>query len=325
MDPSDQDFGSFLATYDDNDTDNVIQRSAVNPNNPYRQSQFMSFPAQGEQRQGSAIRRRQTQTRPVNVQDFEQAFQTERKSNLHLGGSQDSSRLSAFQDIDEHSANSIHSPGSPPFLTRHVSFSRLPSLRNPSVSSFSAISTGDREDTLDDSDTARLTTNVAGSMPIQPPSPVHYPQTPNYVESNPFGRTDSQSVPTVHHSRSLQGISNMIRRVSTRVVNLQNRRSITDAEEDRMLQQEPLTELLSPSERGKFDDDIEMTPVADRDRHNTPDYDYSKDKKSAQSLASEASQPQSQIILAGKSCNIFGPDNWLRVSLARILAWRYVL
>src|ERR1700681_3043600 len=105
MDPSDQDFGSFLATYDDNDTDNVIQRSAVNPNNPYRQSQFMSFPAQGEQRRECAIRSLYTQTRPVNVQDFEQAFQTELKSNLHVPGSQDSNRLSAFQAIDEHSAD----------------------------------------------------------------------------------------------------------------------------------------------------------------------------------------------------------------------------
>jgi hypothetical protein len=94
-----------------------------------------------------------------------------------------------------------------------------------------------------------------------------------------------------------------------------------------MLQQEPLTELLSPSERGKFDDDIEMTPVTDRDRQSTPEYDYSKEKKSAaaQSTASDASQAQDRIILAGKSCNVFKPDNSLRVALARILAWKYVL
>jgi hypothetical protein len=87
-----------------------------------------------------------------------------------------------------------------------------------------------------------------------------------------------------------------------------------------MLQQEPLTGLLTASERGRLDDDIEMTPVPERQL--TPDYDYRKDKKSAQSIGSEASQSIHQILLSGKSCHVFDPENSLRVALARILAWR---
>ncbi|CAO3660618.1 unnamed protein product [Umbelopsis ramanniana] len=326
MDPSDHEFGSFLASYDESDTEESPRPISVNPNNPYRKSNFMSFSAHAVQPQDTAIRRRQTQTRPVNVQDFEKSFQNDQKSHEYLGFSNDSPRsTSTRRDLDGQLSNTTpQTPGSPPFLTRHVSFSRIQSQRNPSVSSFSGFSTLDREDTLDDSDTARLTTNAAGAMPIQPPSPVHYPQTPNYVESNPFGRSDSISVPNIHHTRSLHGITKMIRRVSTRVVNLQNRRSRSDLEEDRMLQlqQEPLTGLLNANERGRLDDDIEMTPVPERQL--TPDYDYRKDKKSAQSIGSEASHSVKQILLTGRSCHVFDPDNPLRVALARILAWSWL-
>ncbi|KAM3589090.1 hypothetical protein VKS41_001514 [Umbelopsis sp. WA50703] len=318
MDPSDQDFGSFLATYDGPDTDPSVRHSSVNTNNPYRQSQFMAFSAANTQPQNAALARRQTQTRPVNVSDFEQSFQIGQTPTIQLNSGQNHNRLSPIRDYDDH-LSPPPSPGSPPFLTRHSSFSRLTGTRNLSISSFSGISNLDREE-LDESDTARLTTNAAGSIPVQPPSPVHYPQTPNYVESNPFGRPDLQSVPTVHTTNSLQGLSNILRRVSTRVVNLQNRRSRAETEEDNILQREPLAELLTPGERAKFGEDIEMTSVKDGERHI--DYNYSEVKKNAQAAANDSVDTPHTIQLAGKSCYIFGPDNALRIALARLLSWR---
>ncbi|KAG2176501.1 hypothetical protein INT43_005741 [Umbelopsis isabellina] len=320
MDPSDQDFGSFVASYDGPDTDPPVRNAPVNPNNPYRQSNFMSFSATNAQPQNAGLTRRQTQTRPVNVQDFEQSFQSGQRPSIHISASQDNSRLSPIQDYDDH-LSPPPSPGSPPFLARHNSFNRLTNTRNMSLSTFSGISNLDREE-LDESDTARLTTNAAGSMPVQPPSPVHYPQTPNYVESNPFGRPDSQSVPTIHTTHSLQGLSNILRRVSTRVVNLQNRRSRTETDEDIIHQHDPSAELLTPGERAKFGDDIEMTSVKDGERNIYPEYNYAEDKKITQTAANDSVDNPHTIRLAGNSCYLFGPDNALRIALAHILSWR---
>ena len=237
----------------------------------------------------SSLRRKNTitVTRPVPIEEFEAAF--EERPILKQ------QRLQQGQQVEQANNNS---PG-----LNHRRPSRADSITSPSaalLTSHSPFPTYDATGEHNYSDTARLTNNINSDEPTPLPS------------DQPIVTNRSRSV---GRNQSIRKVATVLRKVSRRVVNIQN-----DDNAPLRDRSSATIPLISSQQEDIEEESIPMTP--------TPSI-----KSVTQSLADNSTIPQQQryevrkskqrgIILAGRSCGIFGPENILRRLFARILLWR---
>ncbi|KAI8139587.1 Ion transport protein-domain-containing protein [Fennellomyces sp. T-0311] len=195
----------------------------------------------------------------------------------------------AFEErpaVHEHHDNS---PSPPQPIPVHRRPSRADSIASTSLlNSHSPIPSYDAIEEADYSDTARLTANISGES------------------------ADHVADPPVRRNQSIRKVATVLRKVSRRVVNMQND-DHTPLERDRSSSTIP---LMSKQQEEIEEESIPMTP--------TPSI-----KSVTPSLADDPEHFPGKrkgrgIILAGRSLFIFGPENTLRRLFARILIWRWV-
>ncbi|KAG2223817.1 hypothetical protein INT45_001951 [Circinella minor] len=244
----------------------------------------------------SSLRRKNTLavTRPVPIKEFEAAFE-ERPVLQHQRQQQEQE-----QDIEQGNTNNNS------LELNHRRPSRADSITSPSAALLTSHSPFPTYDATGEhnyySDTTRLTNNGDNDEPTPLPSD----QLIVTNKNRSLGR-----------NQSLRKVATVLRRVSRRVVNIQN--DDNAPLRDRSSSTIP---LISSQQDDIEEESIPMTP--------TPSI-----KSVTQSLADNSNNQRQQqyevrkskrcgIVLAGRSCGIFGPKNILRRLFARILLWRWL-
>ncbi|OAD72147.1 hypothetical protein PHYBLDRAFT_147120 [Phycomyces blakesleeanus NRRL 1555(-)] len=272
---------------------------------------FLSFPAKDIAPE-THLRRTFTRSKPVDQSDFKAAFEDGQVPPATTEERQEPEQPTKPRRAKR---NRYRRPS----LAESLSTTAL-------MSEQSYIRTYDATDDVDYSDTAKLTANASGSgRDPSPPSIRPYDSTP-VAPTQDMQRQQSQHNSLVSKRQSLIKVGTVIRRMSRRVVNVQNRGplpkplNIPKSTYDTMRQAARLEEEIPVVEEA-----IPLTPA-------TP-YRQPVDIESSQRQAGELDrdsfaqtlqmQNGSHIYLVDQSCGIFSPTNRLRVALANVLCWKW--
>ncbi|KAI9271516.1 Ion transport protein-domain-containing protein [Phascolomyces articulosus] len=242
-----------------------------------------------------SLRRKNTMTKPVPIEEFEAAF--EERPVLRPPPIQEEE----LPPVDNNNNNNNNGAG---FIHRRPS--RAESITSPSMgllANQSPIPSYDATEEHDYSDITRLTAHGNGG--------VGEPSTSSTADQVSPKRS-------VRRNQSIRKVATVLRKVSRRVVNTQNDER-APLSRHRSSSTIPLIHSQHEHDDIAEEESIPMTPspsiksvTQSLDDNNPPQqYEVRKSK-------------QRGIILAGRSCGIFGPENLLRRLFARILLWRWL-
>ena len=195
----------------------------------------------------------------------------------------------AFEErptIQEHQDDSLSRTTPIPIHRRP---SRADSIASTSLLNNQApIPSYDAIEEADYSDTARLTTNMSGDSA-------------DHVASSPMRR-----------NQSIRKVATVLRKVSRRVVNMQNDDHVPLVRE----RSSSTIPLMSKQQEEIEEESIPMTP--------TPSIKSAAPSQVDDPQHYPGKRKRRGILLVGRSCFIFGPESIIRRLFARILIWRYM-
>ncbi|KAF7724875.1 calcium channel protein [Apophysomyces ossiformis] len=265
-----------------------VQVTGTTSNQPHEDGRtFLSFTAKDATTvpETGQLKRRWTRTKPVNVDEFKTAFEEEQPLRTR------ESQRSLIHRRKPSESGSVLSLSSSAAAATALAY--VPSYPE----SF--------ED-VDYSDTARLTVNAApparSRSPTQRTSRKSYEPAPvepveDYIKQT-AARTQQKQ------RQSLRRVATVIRRMSRRVVNVQNTNNSPHIPA-------PTASLIE-----ERDGSIPMTPTSTITSSHLTNLPLDQ-------MDSSVKTTERQIPLRGKSCGIFGPNNWIRKGLARMLCWKW--
>ncbi|KAG0186357.1 calcium channel protein [Apophysomyces sp. BC1034] len=252
---------------------------------------FLSFTAKDAGvPESNPLKRRWTRTKPVNVDEFKTAFEEEQPPRIRE---------------NRHLLLHRRKPSEPDSVLS------LSSSAAAAASALAYVPTYDESEDGDYSDTAQLTANAAkparSRSPPRRASRKSYQPAPIEPVEDYIKQTAARS--QEHQRQSLRRVATVIRRMSRRVVNVQNTNSSPHA---------PASISPTPEEEGEEEENgsILMTPTTTK---TVPEFTNAP----LDQMDSRVKPTHRQIHLGGNSCGIFGPENTIRKGLAMILCWKW--
>ncbi|KAI7862921.1 Ion transport protein-domain-containing protein [Spinellus fusiger] len=286
---------------------NELFQPEVLPSVPEDTPTFLSFSTKTTSPE-THLKRTYTQTKPVDQKEFKIAFEESKSSYT-------TKEPYATRERESKSTYNRY---------RHSSLSDPPSVR-ALLSEQAYISSYEASEDINYSDTAKLTANVSEISRDYSPQPSDQSFEPSSGNPSQSYQKPTEYTSKAHNRQSLVRVATVIRKMSRRVVNVQNHddtprlppltintRDIpkqVPKEEADIFPEEPFLPTPAPP--------IETGPVMELRQQETLESD------SDGSTYISRDSTDIQISLAGNSCGLFSPSNRFRQLLASIICWKW--